>query len=306
MLGLLQQLHNEMAGDVGMSAKEWEENVVRATSVKESLTSVQTQLTDPEVQAALRLQIKKKRKRRARLKLRKQRKWTKEQHQHLKSQQLSQEIDEWRAKLIAADIASKREKELRLEAGETLTEVKAKMRETEKMKQLLDNLKELRAHRLDLSQRQGKDYAVEDIVFQQGLEKLTSLLDRQRESYRLEEKTLKALMEVEGEAVEQEQLQLVREVAKREETVASQDGPVAPHDHDPMKEFIDYYHQADHFLDSFIGIRHMWDVFVVPSDVPGSSRIPDGWVEAGEPSSIAWERYLSTDKSKTVTGDAKT
>jgi hypothetical protein len=36
-------------------------------------------------------------------------------------------------------------------------------------------------------------------------------------------------MEVEGEAVEQEQLQLVREVAKREETVASQDGPVAPH-----------------------------------------------------------------------------
>jgi hypothetical protein len=50
----------------------------------------------------------------------------------------------------------------------------------------------------------------------------------------------------------------------------------------------------------------MWDVFVVPSDVPGSSRIPDGWVEAGEPSSIAWERYLSTDKSKTVTGDAKT
>jgi hypothetical protein len=91
------------------------------------------------------------------LKLRKQRKWTKEQHQHLKSQQLSQEIDEWRAKLIAADIASKREKELRLEAGETLTEVKAKMRETEKMKQLLDNLKELRAHRLDLSQRQGKN-----------------------------------------------------------------------------------------------------------------------------------------------------
>jgi hypothetical protein len=34
LLGLLQQLHNEMAGDVGMSAKEWEENVVRATSVK--------------------------------------------------------------------------------------------------------------------------------------------------------------------------------------------------------------------------------------------------------------------------------
>ena len=34
LLGLLQQLHNEMAVDVGMSAEEWEENVVRATSVK--------------------------------------------------------------------------------------------------------------------------------------------------------------------------------------------------------------------------------------------------------------------------------
>ena len=52
--------------------------------------------------------------------------------------------------------------------------------------------------------------------------------------------------------------------------------------------------------------RHMWDAFVVPSGVPGSSRIPDGWVEAGEPSSAAWEQYLSTDRTKSVKGGIKT
>ena len=118
------------------------------------------------------------------LKRRRKRKWEEKREQSAKSQQLHQEIDEWRAKLIAADIASKRvsiqqttfydrcvehsviimkESELRLEAGETLTEVKAKQREADKMKQLLESLKELRAHRLESAQKRGTKNCVHEL-----------------------------------------------------------------------------------------------------------------------------------------------
>ncbi|XP_062516944.1 programmed cell death protein 7-like isoform X2 [Corticium candelabrum] len=291
LLGLLRQLNDEMANDINMADDEWKESVARAASVQESLVSVQAQINDPVVQASLETQIDKKRNRRAYLKRRRKRKWEEKREQSAKSQQLHQEIDEWRAKLIAADIASKRESELRLEAGETLTEVKAKQREADKMKQLLESLKELRAHRLESAQKRGEKFTEETKVFEERVKKLESLILRQQETYQSEEKTLRTLMEEEGEVVEQEQLKLVREVAKQEETSVS-------HGEDPMKEFVEYYSQADRYLDSFIGIRHWWDSFVVPSEIPGGSRIPDGSIEAVEPSTKAWEQYLSTDKDK--------
>lgn len=52
--------------------------------------------------------------------------------------------------------------------------------------------------------------------------------------------------------------------------------------------------------------RHMWDSFVVPSGIPMGSRIPDGWVEAVEPSSATWEQYLSLDKTENVNEDKDT
>lgn len=50
----------------------------------------------------------------------------------------------------------------------------------------------------------------------------------------------------------------------------------------------------------------MWDSFVVPSGIPMGSRIPDGWVEAVEPSSATWEQYLSLDKTENVNEDKDT
>ncbi|XP_065836271.1 programmed cell death protein 7-like isoform X2 [Oscarella lobularis] len=281
-----------------MPDDEWEEGVSQVASVKKSLESVESQLSDPTVLESLQRRRARNRRKKAYLKRRRDREEAEEEREKAQWEEKHREIDEWRAKRIATNIAKAREASVKLEAGETLSEVKLKQKDAQEMLEMLSTLKELRSIRREVARRKGKTQPAEcDELFAKKIAELETFAKDLQLVYGQEEKTLRVMMEEEGEAVEQEQLRLVQETTQREqgsviEEANSHEQPITA---DPMKPFIDYYAQADWRLDSLIGIRHVWDSYVVPSDFPGSSRIPDGWVVPVQPSSKAWEAFLGAD-----------
>lgn len=55
-----------------------------------------------------------------------------------------------------------------------------------------------------------------------------------------------------------------------------------------LQPFRQYYLQAEHSLPALIQIRHDWDQYLVPSDHPKGSSVPQGWVLPPLPSNDIW------------------
>ncbi|PVD19916.1 hypothetical protein C0Q70_20410 [Pomacea canaliculata] len=189
-------------------------------------------------------------------------------------------------------------KEMKLTADKTLGKVVREIREARKMKDTLAGLKKLRAIRSDAAENRGQLFP--SSVGEHFNSKTDDLMELLTEQIVACEKEEAALKTEQAEAREKEE-NAKRQRQKEEEEQGLQEDltslfgqEVMYYNNSSMVPFEQFYQQACLNLHSLLAIRQTWDSFLVPEGTPGSSQVPDGWVEPEPPSSTTWATALKT------------
>ncbi|KAE8296901.1 Programmed cell death protein 7 ES18 [Larimichthys crocea] len=221
------------------------------------------------------------------------------------------DIDTWRMKQIRHVEEKKKEQELKLAADAVLCEVRKKQADVKRMQDVMRSLEKLRRLRKEAASRKGIITEQEcEESFSSQLQQLRGVLMKRTAVYSAEEKALMVMLE--GEQEEEKRREREKQVKKererqlhRKHTVdvmlfgdkSSVDSVLQP--------FREYYTQAERSLHSLLQIRREWDVFVVASDHPDGSPVPQSWILPEPPSVPAWASALHTADTKTDTAHVK-
>nr|XP_020749129.1 programmed cell death protein 7 [Odocoileus virginianus texanus] len=207
-----------------------------------------------------------------------------------------QEIDRWRVQCVQEVEEKKREQELKAAADGVLSEVRKKQADTKRMVDILRALEKLRKLRKEAAARKGVcPPASADETFEHHLQRLRKLIKKRSELYEAEERALQVMLE--GEQEEERKRELEKKQRKEKEKFLLQKHEIESKlfgdpDEFPLahllQPFRQYYLQAEHSLPALIQIRHDWDQYLVPSDHPKGSAIPQGWVLPPLPSNDIW------------------
>ncbi|ELR53342.1 Programmed cell death protein 7, partial [Bos mutus] len=207
-----------------------------------------------------------------------------------------QEIDRWRVQCVQEVEEKKREQELKAAADGVLSEVRKKQADTKRMVDILRALEKLRKLRKEAAARKGVcPPASADETFEHHLQRLRKLIKKRSELYEAEERALQVMLE--GEQEEERKRELEKKQRKEKEKFLLQKHEIESKlfgdpDEFPLahllQPFRQYYLQAEHSLPALIQIRHDWDQYLVPSDHPKGSSIPQGWVLPPLPSNDIW------------------
>ncbi|XP_078431753.1 U11/U12 small nuclear ribonucleoprotein [Wolffia australiana] len=235
----------------------------------------------------------------------------KEREMHDKA---DQEVDEWRAREIAKDIARRKVEKMKAVAAVKAKAEKKKIESELELILVVEKLQELRSIRIEKLKKQGHFFPEEDDKF----------LERVRASAEEEERQAAAATETTAAknaiAAAEESWKIAEgrdihsDIADGEKTnlsspagedikiptlkeddgnsaIASQrPGPDTSYDSLaglPL-EFYHYYHGSNNDMGTLIEVRRNWDAYIRP----GGSRIPGHWVQPPPPSDDVWASYL--------------
>uniref|UniRef100_A0A3P9JZ32 Programmed cell death 7 n=1 Tax=Oryzias latipes TaxID=8090 RepID=A0A3P9JZ32_ORYLA len=211
-------------------------------------------------------------------------------------------IDEWRLRQIQQGEEKKKEQELKLAADAVLCEVRKKQADVKRMQDILRSLEKLRKLRKEAANRKGISTEQQcDELFSSSLEQLRRVMKKRATLYSAEEKALMVMLE--GEQEEERRREQEKRMKKererrlqvKERVDAILFGEKPPAD-GALQPFRDFYSQADCSFQALIHIRSQWDLFLVASDNPKGSSLPQSWVIPELPSDQNWASALqSTD-----------
>ncbi|KAG8001047.1 Programmed cell death protein 7, partial [Nibea albiflora] len=216
-------------------------------------------------------------------------------------------IDTWRMKQIRQVEEKKKEQELKLAADTVLAEVRKKQADVKRMQDVMRSLEKLRRLRKEAASRKGIITEQEcEESFNSQLQQLRCVLIRRTAVYSAEEKALMVMLE--GEQEKEKRRENEKQVKKERERLLHRKHTVdimlfgdEPSVDSVLQPFREYYTQAEHSLHTLLQIRREWDVFVVASDHPDGTPVPESWILPEPPSGPAWASALHTADTKSDT-----
>ncbi|XP_029431348.1 programmed cell death protein 7 isoform X2 [Rhinatrema bivittatum] len=273
----------------------WSETYQKATSIHKDLEEKMKILSEPGYIDEVKKKLEKLKKRRFRLQVKKQEN-PEEEEAAARAAEREAKIDKWRTKCIQEVEEKNRERELKAAADSVLSEVRKKQADTKRMVDVLRALEKLRKLRKEAAGKKGiSPPPSADQTFEQHVARLRELIRKRTELYDAEERALRVMLE--GEQEEERKREQEKKLKKEREKVVQQQrelnailfgDPGELPLHHPLLPFRQYYLQAQHSVPSLLQIRHAWDQYLVPSDCPEGSCIPQGWVLPSLPSSDTW------------------
>ncbi|XP_051129687.1 U11/U12 small nuclear ribonucleoprotein 59 kDa protein [Andrographis paniculata] len=233
--------------------------------------------------------------------------------EHEKFDQIDKDVDEWRDREIAKDIAQHKVEKMKEIAKLKAKEEKRRLESELELVLIVEKLQELRSMRIQKLKKQGHFLPDEDDKFLERVraaaeeEDCQSLAaantDAAKDAIAMAEVTRTHIQDFAPHLEEQtlnhnkEGPYQKNETANEEVPVISSKlnstGPVSGNAYDtvgnlPM-EFYHYYHGSSYDLGTLIEVRRGWDAYIRP----GGRRIPGHWVEAPPPADEVWASYLS-------------
>jgi len=194
------------------------------------------------------------------------------------------EIDTWREHIIKREKEELREKKIKEEADSILSEITFKENEATMMIQLIDSLKQLRKTRINKGDKFGYvTNSISDNHFDTVLGKLQGLVSSQFSDYKLEEATLRVMMEECG--------------SKQSPNLSGRE------DKDMATIKIDNLlfgkktrktHTEEFDLQGLVERRQEWDEFVTSEENPLGSSVPLGWVVPPTNPSQQWSKFVAS------------
>ncbi|XP_008583516.1 PREDICTED: programmed cell death protein 7 [Galeopterus variegatus] len=267
-----------------------------ATPLRADLAERLQPLTQAAYVGEARRRLERVRRRRLRLRERAREREADREAEAARAAEREQEIDRWRVKCVQEVEEKKREQELKAAADGVLSEVRKKQADTKRMVDILRALEKLRKLRKEAAARKGVcPPASADETFEHHLQRLRKLIKKRSELYEAEERALRVMLE--GEQEEERKRELEKKQRKEKEKILFQKREIESKlfgdpDEFPLahllQPFRQYYLQAELSLPALIQIRHDWDQYLVPSDHPKGSSVPQGWVLPPLPSSDIW------------------
>ncbi|KAL2077041.1 hypothetical protein ACEWY4_026545 [Coilia grayii] len=283
----------------------WTESYNQAVGLKNNIQEKLNVLTDPETLSCIKKKLVTLRKKRMRTRRQKIEKIEEYQKQEDAVAERHAAIDKWRMKRIQQVEEKKREEELKRAADAVLSEVRKKQADAKKMLDILKALEKLRKLRKEAASRKGVYPEKEsDDVFEGHLQRLRALIAKRTTVYNAEEKALRVMLE--GEQEEERKRELEKRQKKEREKLLHRKrqaegmlfGDEIPPDH-PLHAFQDFYLQAESSLPALVQIRREWDQYLIPSDHPDGSAVPQAWVLPEPPADEAWASALEKHISLT-------
>ncbi|KAK3595131.1 hypothetical protein CHS0354_028561 [Potamilus streckersoni] len=282
--------------------KVWDNKFQEMEQVKVQIEKLKKEFSDEQTLLQIKKKVSSQRQKRERRK-----RSRREQYEQTLAYRdvLHRQIDKWRNNILQKDIALKQEKELKQEADAALTEVRKKISDMTKMISVLNGLRKLRKLRKDRQERQGLYTSVSsEQTFETRVEELLEIATKQLDTYHAEENALKVMLEEEHEEsrekerLRSQQKQLDKEISEQrkiQELLFGLNDASDPSS--PLFPFYQYYDQANQNMQALLHIRHEWDMFLVPTQTPGGSRIPMDWVTPTEPTSDRWASALKCNQT---------
>lgn len=262
---------------------EWERLVKQAEAVKVKLNQTLKNFQDQKFVERTKTLLKQRKAKRNRVKQRKKEKKLEKEHKRREREEKEAKIDAWRAKLQREEVSKRQEEAVKREADSILGEVRQKQNEAQRMLQLVEALTVLRQTRATKAAAQGqpKDTQAEErFTTTTGL--ITEAVKKQQKEYKLEEQTLRVMMEenashrsaalsVKGDAAFARFQESVRKLLF---------GPATTHE------------DADLSKEMLIQRRQEWDQFVVDGDSLLASAVPLSWLLPPAQPNLQWAAFL--------------
>ncbi|XP_023670016.1 programmed cell death protein 7 [Paramormyrops kingsleyae] len=281
----------------------WTESYAKAAAMRSDLQDKLKVFGDSACMDACKKKVDLIRRKRARNRRKKRESCEEIKEKEARASEKDAAIEKWRMKRIQQVEEKKRELELRQAADSVLSEVRKKQADAKRMTDVLRSLEKLRRLRKEAAAKKGVHPEKEaDEVFEGHLERLRRLIRKRTAVYAAEEKALRVMLEGEREEErkrEQERKhrkEREKQLQRRREVECVLFGDEMPSDH-PLQPYRQYYLQAETSLHALIQTRRAWDQYLVPSDVPEGSFIPQSWVLPELPSDEVWSTAL--DKQNT-------
>jgi len=280
LLKTLEELKAEMEQTASTATPEnWLRLVEQVKKNKEKFNFNIVQLQNPQVIKA----IHNRRCKRKRFKYNKK----KVQEENIKKtcewKQKEVEIDTWRERIIKKEKEELREKQIKEEADSILSEITFKENEASMMIQLIDSLKLLRKTRINKGDKVGYvTNSISDNRFDSVLGKLQGLVSSQFSDYKLEEATLRVMMEESGST---QSLHLSAIEDKNMATIKIDNLLFGKKSRKVLAEEFD--------LQGLVEKRQEWDEFVTSEENPLGSSVPLGWVVPPTTPSQQWSNFLA-------------
>jgi len=288
LLKTLKELKAEMEKNASTASDEnWHRFVGQVEQTKEILNINIVQLQNPQITKV----IQSRRLKRKRLKANKKKLLEEKCNKICEWKQKEVDIDIWREQIIKKEKDELREKQIKAEADSVLSEIRLKENEASRMIQLVDALKQLRRTRTNKGDKFGYvTNSVSDNRFDTVLGKLQGLVSSQLSDYKMEEATLRVMMEESGS----KQSVLLSGRHDKDTAMNSTCSSEVKIDnllfgHNSHKTTPGKLH-----LQSLVERRHEWDEFLTPKENPLGSSVPLGWVVPPSNPSEQWDKFLAT------------
>lgn len=235
--------------------------------------------------------------------------------------QIDMEADEWRAREIAKDIATRKVEKMKEIAKLKAKQEKRRLESELELALIVEKLQELRSIRVQKLKKQGHFLPEEDDKF---LEKVRAAVEEEERQAKAAADTAAAKDAIATAEVSRKTIQSQRpesgdlhantggDKINQDQMTEDKDksGPTPVNElekvgseglgsaslHDsvanlPM-EFYHYYYVSNHDLGTLIEVRRTWDAYIRP----GGSRIPGHWVQPPPPADEIWASYLAKPK----------
>ncbi|KAM0944453.1 putative programmed cell death protein [Dioscorea sansibarensis] len=231
------------------------------------------------------------------------------------------EVDEWRARETAKDVAKRKVEGMKAIAKLKANEEKRRLESEVELILIIEKLQELRSIRIQKLKKQGHFLPEEDDKFLERVRAAVEEEERQAAAASEMCATKDAIAAAEGlRTVDQNPNTEEKDIkhdksntttmldgsnAMGSERNSDVDAIVCPApDENPKErltasydsvtnlpfEFYHYYHGSNNDMGTLIEVRRMWDAYIRP----GGSRIPGHWVQPPPPADEIWASYLVT------------
>lgn len=283
LLKTLAKLKVEMEQNASTATPEiWKSLIEQVEQTKDKFNYNIIQLQNPQIMKV----IQNRRSKRDRLKANRN-KLSEEKHNKLcEWKQKEVEIDIWRERIIKKEKDELREKKIIEEADSVLSEIRFKETEASRMIQLLDALKQLRKTRTNKGDKFGYvSNCFSDNSFDSVMSKMQGLVSSHLSDYKLEETTLRVMMEESG-SNQSVYLSSRQDKDTRSNEVKINNLVFGPNSNKTVTEELD--------LQSLVGRRHEWDEFLASEENPLGSSVPLGWVVPPKNPSQQWIEFAAS------------
>lgn len=301
LLNALKEKERTLEEHLTSTTFPWEDVLEESTASVQSATSLIDRLSKEQFLEKATKQIQRAEKRKKYRERRKMRRYLEFKDKEKAREEISETIDEWQNAIFEKLRREKQENQLKKAADETMSEVRRKLVDVDKILRLLTALEQLRRLRKDAAARKGLRPPEEaDETFAKITKEVRTFTKKQRKVYVGEQKTLQVMLETEQEEsrerekARKQEKQRVENQKERDEACLQLFGRPG-HRINEVSFNSQYYNQAQYNVDNFIKIRMEWDRYLVPESSAFSSSIPAMYVEPPSPSSDVWKSAL--DKS---------